>query len=664
MSIITKTDNGIIYKLKDELVCIEAYGRDIIRVRITRNSTLSDEKWTLLDVEDCSFETEITEGKASVTSGILRSEICDLPWGAYMLSLYKNCSLILRTHEEGEYTSKFEHTDGQNYRTRIIFDARDDEHFYGLGQEQQENFDKKYCSFDLKHWNTKSSLPFVYSSLGYGFLWNNPGIGRAEFAKNHTIWSEESCYQADFLVIAGKTPAEVMNGYARVTGFAPEMPDWAAGFWQCKLRYESQDEVLEVARRYKAEGIPIDAIVIDFFHWTEQGNWEFDPEYWPDPKAMCDDLKAMGIEPVVSIWPTINPDSRNWEMMKDGNMLVRTENGQFGIFDFHGQQTYVDVTSPEAREYMWQQVKKGYFDLGIKTFWLDQAEPEVHPQQFGNLKFYIGNGAQTALAYPYYYAKTFYDGLKNEGINDIVLLTRCAYPGSQKYGTIVWNGDIPSNFDALRQSVVSGLSMSMSGIPWWNSDIGDFFGGDIESDWFRELIVRWFQFGLFCPVMRLHGTRNRQSGYKLRHPNVKEPSGGDNELWSFGKRNYEILTELVKLRERLKPYITECARCSSKTGEPIMRPMFFDFPDDDICYSLKDQYMFGRDILFAPILVQNSTERQVYLPEGEWIRTTDGQLYSGDRWLTCHAEIDEFIAFVRNGADVSECFKKMQRKIL
>ena len=212
--------------------------------------------------------------------------------------------------------------------------------------------------------------------------------------------------------------------------------------------------------------------------------------------------------------------------------------------------------------------------------------------------------------------------------------------------------------------MVSGLSMSMSGIPWWNSDIGGFFGGNIESDWFRELIVRWFQFGLFCPVMRLHGTRNRQSGYKLRHPNVKEPSGGDNELWSFGKRNYEILTELVKLRERLKPYITECARCSSKTGEPIMRPMFFDFPDDDICYSLKDQYMFGRDILFAPILVQNSTERQVYLPEGEWIRTTDGQLYSGDRWLTCHAEIDEFIAFVRNGAEVSECFKKMQRKIL
>lgn len=165
---------------------------------------------------------------------------------------------------------------------------------------------------------------------------------------------------------------------------------------------------------------------------------------------------------------------------------------------------------------MWQQVKKGYFDLGIKTFWLDQAEPEVHPQQFGNLKFHIGNGAQTALAYPYYYAKTFYDGLKNEGINDIVLLTRCAYPGSQKYGTIVWNGDIPSNFDALRQSVVSGLSMSMSGIPWWNSDIGGFFGGDIESDWFRELIVAVVS--VRAVLSRYETARNTQPTERLQAP--------------------------------------------------------------------------------------------------------------------------------------------------
>ena len=434
------------------------------------------------------------------------------------------------------------------------------------------------------------------------------------------------------------------------------MPEWAAGFWQCKLRYESQDELLETARKYKELGIPIDAIVIDFFHWTEQGNWEFEPSLWQDPKAMCDELKEMGIEPVVSIWPTINPASKNWNRMNDENMLVRTENGQYGIFDFYGQQTFVDVTSPEARKYMWEQVKKGYYDYGIKTFWLDEAEPEVHPQQFSNLKFHIGNGAQTALIYPYYYAKTFYDNLKAEGEKDVVLLTRCAYPGSQKFGAIVWNGDIPSTFDALRQSVVSGLSMSMCGIPWWNSDIGGFHSGDIESDYFRELIVRWFQFGLFCPVMRLHGVRLRQSGYEYRHPDIIEPSGGDNEIWSFGEKNYPVLKELIHLRERLKPYIVKSAKRTSETGEPIMRPMFFDFPEDENCYSLKDQYMFGRDILFAPICGQGQTERSVYLPNGKWIRTLDKTEFTGGQAIDCHAEINEFIAFARKDSEVINVF--------
>lgn len=656
MSKITKTDNGIYFQTRDETVSIEAYGGNCIRVRSSRNSKLSDERWTLLEAEKCNVSLSINNGTGVVENGILKAEITEL-WGNYRLSFYKNGKPILHTHNEGDYVTKYEHTEGQNYRTRIIFDANDEERIYGLGQEQHDFFDKKGCSFDLKHWNTKSSLPVIYSSLGYGFLWNNPAVGRVEFALNHTIWSADSCYQADYLVFAGNTPAETMNKYCRLTGFAPEMPEWATGFWQCKLRYESQDELLETARKYKELGIPIDAIVIDYFHWTEQGNWEFEPSLWQDPKAMCVELKQMGIEPVVSIWPTINPASKNWNKMNDENMLVRTENGQYGIFDFYGQQTFVDVTSPDARKYMWEQVKKGYYNYGIKTFWLDEAEPEVHPQQFSNLKFNIGNGSQTALIYPYYYAKTFYDNLNAEGEKDVVLLTRCAYPGSQKFGTIVWNGDIPSTFDALRQSVVSGLSMSMCGIPWWNSDIGGFHSGDIESDYFRELIVRWFQFGLFCPIMRLHGTRLRPSNYKYRHPGIKEPSGGDNEIWSFGEKNYPILKELTHQRERLKPYIVKSAKRTSETGEPIMRPMFFDFPDDENCYSIKDQYMFGRDILFAPICGQRQTERRVYLPDGKWIRTLDKTEFTGGQVIDCHAEINEFIAFVKKSSEVIKVFE-------
>ena len=656
MSIIKKIPNGFIYSIKDETVSVESYGENCVRVRCTRNGRLSDERYTLIEAEEHAAEVVIGEKSASVTSGILRAEVADRMWDGYSLTFVKNGMVLLTTVDEGHYTSRFTHVEGDNYRTRIAFKANSGEHIYGLGQEQQDFLDKKGCTYELKHWNTKSAVPVVYSSLGYGFLWNSPAIGNVEFGNNHTVWTAESCCQADFLVFTGESPADTMERYCRLTGFAPRMPEWAAGFWQCKLRYESQDEVLETARRYKAEGIPLAAIVIDYFHWTEQGNWEFDPEYWQDPKAMCEELREMGIEPVVSIWPTINPQSRNWKAMSEGNMLVRTESGQYGIFDFYGQQTYVDMTSPQARDYLWEQVKKGYYDLGIRTFWLDEAEPEIRPQSFSNLRFHIGNGVQTALIYPYYYAKAFYDNLKAEGEKDVLLLTRCAYPGSQKFGAAVWNGDIPSTFDALRQSIVSGLSMAMSGIPWWNSDIGGFFFGDIESDHFRELIVRWFQFGLFCPVMRLHGVRNKQNDYKYRHPGIKEPSGGDNELWSFGERNFAILKELVKQRERLRPYIMESAENTSRTGEPIMRPMFFDFPDDEVCYTLKDQYMFGRDILFAPIYEQGATERRVYLPRGEWVRTSDKALFAGGEWLTVRAEIGEYIAFARKGAEVLKAF--------
>ena len=655
MGKITVKDNKVTYTMRDETVVMEAYGSDCIRVRATRCGMVSDESWTLLSAEDCEVQILADENRAEIKNGKITAVIFNV-WGGYRLVFYRDGKEILRTREEGDPVRRYEHIEGDNYRIKAIFEANDAEHIYGLGQEQQSFFDRKGCAYELLHYNTKSTLPVIYSSSGYGFLWNNPSPGRCEFTNNHSLWQADSARQADYLVFVGDTPAQVMNKYCRLTGFSPEMPQWAAGFWQCKLRYESQEDLLAVAREYKRRGVPVDAIVIDYFHWTEQGNWEFDPELWPDPVAMCEELKELGIRPVVSIWPTINPNSRNYRPMDEENMLVRTENGQYGIFEFYGQQTFIDPTNPRTREYVWEQVKKTYYSYGIKTFWLDEAEPEVHPQQFGNLRFYLGNGANMAMLYPYYYAKTFYEGLKSEGETEIVSLTRAAYPGSQKFGAIVWNGDIPSTFEALYQSIISGLSMSMCGIPWWNSDIGGFHQGDIESGYFRELIVRWFQFGLFCPVMRLHGARKRMKNQIDRHPGVKERSGGDNEIWSFGEGNYPVLKELILLRERLKPYILKHMKKAAETGAPLMRPMFFDFYEDDICYSLSDQYMFGPDILFAPIYRQGETERQVYLPEGRWIRTADKSVHDGGRYISCSAEIDEFIAFVRCGAEVIDVF--------
>lgn len=661
MGKITREKNRLVFERRDELTVLEAYGKDCIRCRSTKNGKLIDENWTLLAPEEeavCSIEGD--ERVATLTNGRISVRVeAGNPWYGGVLTFYRDGAQILHTKFEGEYTGRNVHTEGDHYQIKAIFDANPGEHLYGLGQEQEDFFDRKGCTCNLLHYNTKSAVPVIHSSLGYGFFWNNPAPGRCETTNNHTMWVADSAYQADYLVYVGETPADLLKKYCDLTGYAPHFPEWAAGFWQSRLRYESQDEVLDIAREYKRRGVPLAAIVIDYFHWTEQGEWKFDPKYWPDPEEMCRELKELGVEPVVSIWPTINPHSENYHEMSEANLLVRTENGQYGTFDFYGQQTFIDVTHPKTGPFVWDKVKQHYYDKGIRNFWLDEAEPEVHPQQFANLKFYAGNGAQTAMLYPYYYSKMFYDGLKEAGEEDVILLTRAAWPGTQKFGSLVWNGDIMSTFDALRMSVKTGLSMAMSGIPWWNSDIGGFIGADIESDYFRELVIRWAQFGVFCPVMRLHGSRLRTKNQEERHPGVKERSGGANEIWSFGEENYVILKKLIELRERLRPYICACMEQAEKEGLPIMRPMFLEYCRDEVCYTLEDQYMFGGDILFAPITEQGCTSRKVYLPEGRWQDVNSKELYDGGQWLTCHAPIDTFIAFVKEGCGTAAVFEKL-----
>ena len=648
----------LVFQRRDELIVIEGYGKDCLRCRATRNNKVSDESWTLLPpVTEANCVVEGDSSFATITNGDVKATIeAGFPWYGGIVCFYRKDKLILKSKFEGDYVNKYIHTEGDHYATKVIFEANEGEHFYGLGQETEDAFDRKGSTCNLVHYNTKSAIPFLYSSLGYGFFWNNPSPGRCETTRNHTMWCSDSTYQADYLVFAGDTPADVMKTYGDLTGYAPQFPQWASGFWQCKLRYESQEELLSVAREYKKRGIPIAAIVIDYFHWTEQGEWKFDPKYWPDPAAMCKELEEMGIKPIVSIWPTINPNSENYEEMNERNMLVRTENGQFGTFHFYGQQTFIDTMNPDTRSFVWDKIKRNYYDCGIKNFWLDEAEPEVHPQQFGHLHFYLGNGAQTAMLYPYYYVKMLYEGLQEEGETEIISLTRAAYPGSQKYGAAVWNGDIMSDWKALRQSVTSGLSMGMCGISWWNSDIGGFLSGDTESEDFRELIVRWFQFGLFSPIMRLHGARNRTPNQPEPNPGIIERSGGPNEIWMFGERNYEIIKSLIETREKLRPYIMKYMDIASKTGSPMMRPMFFDFYTDEVCYTLEDQYMFGEEILFAPILERGQTEREVYLPEGHWVSVIDKKVYEGKQKVRIKAEINQYIAFVKEGSEVLDVF--------
>lgn len=644
-------DKKILFQREKELLVVEPYGENIIRVRATANREVSDECYTLLPpTEDKTVCIKNDDTSAFMENGILRVEV-SVQKERCVLTFYKNGRQILKT-----VASTYQHRSGDYYKIQWQFKTDAREHIYGLGQERGNCLDKKNTNYELLQKNTKTSIPVIYSSFGYGFFWNNPAIGRCCLSEERMVWTADYAYQADFLVFAGENPKDTLYRYGLLTGFAPMMPQWVFGFWQSKLRYESQDQLLSVARKYKELALPLDAIVIDYFHWTEMGDWEFDSTYWPDPEKMCEELAALGVNPVVSVWPAINDKSKHYKEMSENGMLVTIKDGRECLLDFLGKQTYIDPTNPATRKFQWEKIKKTYYDRGIKAYWLDATEPEINPLDFDNLSYHIGDGEKVSLAYPYYNQKTFSDGLAASGENHSVLLTRSAYAGSQKFGAILWNGDIPSTFEALEDSVISGLSMGMCGIPWWNSDIGGFSDGNTESEEFRELILRWFQFGLFCPVMRLHGVRRWQSDYTPPHPGITCPSGGDNELWSFGQENYPVLKEILLLRQRLKPYIAQLAEEASQKGTPLMRPMFLEFPEDATCYELSDQYMFGPDILFAPICKFGQTRRSVYLPAGQWVRTSDKSVYSGNQKRICTAKKDEFIAFVRKDAPVLNVF--------
>ncbi len=632
-----------------ELARLSACGKDSIRFQSSANCVITDQDFTLMP-QKIDAQITVNDDSAIMKNGDMEAKL--YPNGR--VEFYFKGRLILREKSELTFDAQirnYRNKDSMLWKARVTFDANENEHFYGLGHEATDCFDLKGCTIDLRHVNAKCAIPYVYSSLGYGFLFNLPSTGRCELANNRTRWTSDCTRQIDYVVIGGN-PKQTTETLADLTGHAPHIPDWALGFWQSRLRYETQDELIRVAEKYKELNVPLSVLVIDYFHWTEQGDYKYDPKYWPEPKKMADKLHEMGIKLMVSMWPTINEKSENYREMLENNMLIRTKSGSNRVFDFYGPQAEIDPTNPATREFVWNRLKENYIDNGVDLLWFDEAEPEIHPEQFDNLILHAGNGDEVALLYPYYYAKLVYDGMKKIGRDDIITLSRCAYTGAQKFGALVWSGDIPSTFESLRMQVKSGLNMSMCGIVWWNTDIGGFYGGDTKSDYFRELIVRWFQYGVFCPVMRLHGSRNGHD----RTREIIEPTGGDNEIWSFGEDNLKILKELIMLRERLRPYIKKHMDIASKKGYPVMRPMFFDYPDDEVCYSLGAQYMFGDDIIFAPITEQGAAETCVYLPEGEWIRTTDKKLFKGGQFISASAKIDEFIAFVKKGADVIDAF--------
>lgn len=646
----SQDQNALIARKGNELLEVQAWGKNALRVRATQYPHFTGNNVALDYVAPDDVSVTIREKEAEIRNGKLRCVIADGGW----MTFYKGNKQILKEYYRSFWGAnehspsmkvvarEFKAQTGSDYQITLRFEANEGEKIYGMGQYQQPNLDLKGCILELAQRNSQISIPFYLSSLGYGFLWNNAGIGEVMFGANYTQWNSLSAEELDYWITADDTPKDIIRNYTEVTGRAPEFPDNALGLWQCKLRYRTQKEVLEVAREYKRRGIPLDVIVIDFFHWIRQGDWSFDPEYWPDPQAMMDELKEMGVRCMVSIWPTVDRKSVNYKEMAERGLLVRTERGSVQCFDFQGDTVIYDATHPEAKEFLWETVKKNYYSYGIDMFWLDEAEPEYSAYDFDHYRYYAGPALKVSNSYPKHHAQAFYDGMMAAGQKDIVNLLRCAWVGSQKYATLVWSGDVYSNFASLRDQFAAGLNIGMAGIPWWVSDTGGFFGNK-NDEHFNELLIRWFQFSAFCPVLRMHGDRGPHD-----IPNLSDldygggfsATGQPNELWSYGEEAYNIMKKYLDIRLGMKDYIKSVMAEASETGSPVIRTMFYEFPEDRKCWDITDQYLFGSKYLVAPVLYQGMTERTVYLPAGSWRSIHDGTEIEGNVTITVATPLD------------------------
>ena len=648
---------------RQEVLRIEPWGPNSLRVRSKVGGTILEQlPGALLDPPERpefaavaqSAEVHIAENGATIVNGAVTAKVSST--GRIVFQRTEDGAELLSEQDAHFWWPgpRLRTALGNGYaRLEQRFAAYPDEKIYGLGQHQHGMFDQKGAVIELVQRNSEVSIPFLVSSRGYGFLWNSPAIGRVELAANGTRWVADSARQLDYWITAGE-PAAIQRAYADATGHTPQLPEWAAGFWQCKLRYRSQEELLEVAREYHRRGVPLKVIVVDFFHWTHLGEWRFDPAEWPDPAAAVAELASYGTKLMASVWPSVSPLSEYHAEMERRGLLIGTEFGPVAHADWPDkgvdktvQVAFYDATSPRARDFVWSKVREGYLDHGIEVFWADACEPELKPGYPANLRYHAGAGLEVGNMYPRENSRMFYEGMHAEGRPDVVTLNRSAWAGSQRYGAILWSGDIQTDFATFRRQIAAGLNTALSGIPWWNTDIGGFHGGDPSSPAYREVMVRWFQFGAFSPIFRLHGFR------LPAEPFSPQVTGGPNEIWSYGEEAYEIMASYIALRERLTPYILSVMREAHETGLTPLRPYLVEFPEDPKSWTVDDAYLFGRDLLVAPVLEAGARSWDVYLPKGAtWRDAWTGQEHEGGQTVTVPAPLDRIPLFLRDGAEL------------
>ncbi|MGC2106452.1 MAG: TIM-barrel domain-containing protein, partial [Candidatus Acidiferrum sp.] len=510
------------------------------------------------------------------------------------------------------------------------------EAFYGYGQHQSGVWNYRGESVDISQDNTNISIPLLLSSNGYGIFWNNGSRSRFNNRFVHAFYmSSEVSDSIDYYFLYGPDFDHIIGAYRELTGSVPLFGKWAYGYWQCKNRYDSQAELLAIAEKYRGLHIPLDNIVQDWFWWNIMGDPVFNKNY-PDPKGMVDALHNDHVHLMISVWPYFRPGSPVYDDMdKRGFFIAKTIAPSFHPV---GQALY-DAFNPEARKYYWHLMDNALFKIGVDAWWLDTTEPETEARETNILvtnKVNSGeNGARYANEFPLYTTAAVYDGQRAASDKKrVFILSRSAYAGEQRNAAAVWSGDIDPNWETFRRQIPAGLNYSLSGLPYWTTDIGGFVSANPDDPAYRELYVRWFEFGAFCPIFRAHGTRTTNQ----------------NELWSYGPDAQKILVEYDKLRYRLMPYIYSLAWKTTSEGYTIMRPLVMDFREDVQAQNVGDQYLFGPAILVNPVTEPGATTRHLYLPSAKWYDFWTGSSVQGGRTLNAPTTLAHMPLYIRAGS--------------
>lgn len=618
-----------------------------LEVRIATDNKPSKPVQTQVDI------SRFFNGSAPATDIVF-----SIPGGKTLLHL-EGWSQSVPNHKDGtaDILNDRRPSDPPFFQVGATFTSPADEHYYGLGQNQEGFLDHRGHTVDCWQNYTATGgpsvcVPFLITNKGYGLIWDNPSRTTIEPGFNErTKWTSEVGDRVSFFVIAGNSTDEIYAGYRQLTGAAPLLPKSAYGYIQCKQRYRTQAEVMAVAKGYRDRHLPLDVIVVDWFYYTKMGQMDMDPALWPDPLAMNNELHKMGIQTMISVWPRFAPGSRFYDTVVKNDWFEHLADGTptNGLpYDRAGSD--IDTTNPDAAKWYWATIRDNILSRGFNFLWADETEPDLPPQ---GSYFHIGPGTRYYNTYPLFHTAALYDGFRRDTPNRALILSRDAYLGSQRNGVIVWSSDIYPTWDTLKRQIPTGLDFTASGIANWSTDTGgwqylpaehhpahtplldpsdarDNVGG---YDDYPELYTRWFEYASFLPIFRSHGSRN------------------SNEVWSYGHQAEPILEKYLKLRYQLMPYIYSLSYQTYKSGAPSMRALFMDFPNDPQVTDLRDEYMFGPAFLVAPITEQGATSRKVYLPEGaDWYNYWTNERVKGGQAITVQAPIDTLPLFVRVGS--------------